>query len=139
MTVELIPLPADDQLTIVARKGDRWVATQIDRDQFETMGFEGIGRTFGQAVEVLDEWLDGDRVSAPNMAKVTASGENKPRARPPWVKLRLKSCVERWAGCADGEYNPSCCRFPKDCSATVYPDDIDPKYLEEDTWGKRDG
>ena len=45
---------------------------------------------------------------------------------------RLKSCVERWPECETGEYNPSCCRFPKSCSATVYSeehvteDDLEP-------------
>ena len=45
---------------------------------------------------------------------------------------RLKSCVEAWPECETGEYNPSCCRFPKSCSATVYSeehvteDDLEP-------------
>lgn len=30
---------------------------------------------------------------------------------------RLKSCVEDWPEAQSGEYNPSCCRFPKSCSA----------------------
>ncbi len=29
---------------------------------------------------------------------------------------RLSSCVEQWPECRDGEYNPKCCRFPKECS-----------------------
>lgn len=36
------------------------------------------------------------------------------------VKRRLRSCVERWPECEEGEYNPYCCRFPKSCSCTVY-------------------
>ena len=36
---------------------------------------------------------------------------------------RLKSCVEAWPECETGEYNPSCCRFPKSCSATVYSEE----------------
>lgn len=45
---------------------------------------------------------------------------------------RLKSCVEAWPECETGEYNPSCCRFPKSCSSTVYSeehvteDDLEP-------------
>jgi hypothetical protein len=29
---------------------------------------------------------------------------------------RDPACVERWPGCAEGEYHPDCCRFPKSCS-----------------------
>lgn len=43
---------------------------------------------------------------------------------------RLLSCIERWPDCETGEYHPSCCRFPKSCSASVYSADIDPKLLE---------
>ena len=31
-------------------------------------------------------------------------------------QLRLKTCVENWPEARDGDYNPSCCRFPKECS-----------------------
>lgn len=44
---------------------------------------------------------------------------------------RLKSCVEAWPECWTGEYNPSCCRFPKSCSCLSYPDDISPEHLED--------
>jgi hypothetical protein len=43
---------------------------------------------------------------------------------------RLLSCVQQWPGCAEGDYNPACCRFPKSCSCTVYNDGIDPALLE---------
>src|SRR6185369_9913826 len=43
------------------------------------------------------------------------------------MKRRLKSCVEEWPECAEGEYNPKCCRFPKSCSCTVY----DEQYVSE--------
>lgn len=33
---------------------------------------------------------------------------------------RLRSCVEAWSDCETGGYHPSCCRFPKSCSATIY-------------------
>lgn len=33
-------------------------------------------------------------------------------------------CVEEWPGCADGEYDPRCCRFPKSCSATSVPNRV---------------
>ena len=55
---------------------------------------------------------------------MTDNRTNEPR--------RLKSCVEAWPECETGEYNPSCCRFPKSCSATVYSeehvteDDLEP-------------
>lgn len=47
------------------------------------------------------------------------------------LKPRLLSCVEQWPGCSEGDYHPSCCRFPKSCSCTVYPDNIDPELLEK--------
>lgn len=28
-------------------------------------------------------------------------------------------CVQRWPDCAEGEFDPRCCRFPKSCSCTV--------------------
>jgi hypothetical protein len=31
---------------------------------------------------------------------------------------RYPECVERWPECKSGEYNPSCCRFPKSCSCS---------------------
>jgi hypothetical protein len=37
-----------------------------------------------------------------------------------WPARRLRRCVEAWPECASGEYNPSCCRFPKSCSCTSY-------------------
>jgi hypothetical protein len=43
---------------------------------------------------------------------------------------RLAACVARWPECAEGEYNPKCCRFPKSCSATIYGDDVTPEDLE---------
>lgn len=35
-------------------------------------------------------------------------------------RRRLRACVEAWPDCESGDYNPSCCRFPKSCSAGVY-------------------
>lgn len=35
---------------------------------------------------------------------------------------RDPGCVARWPGCAEGEYNPACCRFPKSCSCGVLND-----------------
>lgn len=32
------------------------------------------------------------------------------------VDEREQACVEAWPGCASGEYDPRCCRFPKSCS-----------------------
>ena len=46
---------------------------------------------------------------------------------------RLKHCTEQWPECTDGEYNPSCCRFPKSCSCTIYNDDTPPDELEDAT------
>jgi len=47
---------------------------------------------------------------------------------------RLKSCVEAWPGCAEGEYDPRCCRFPKSCSCDIIHNQAlldDPKWCEE--------
>ena len=41
----------------------------------------------------------------------------------PEPRRRLRACVEAWPECQTSEYNPSCCRFPKSCSATVYDED----------------
>lgn len=43
---------------------------------------------------------------------------------------RLLACVQTWAQCAEGTFNPSCCRYPKSCSCTVYSDDIADELLE---------
>lgn len=45
-------------------------------------------------------------------------------------KRRLKSCVQAWPECSEGEYDPSCCRFPKSCSCTVYRDGVTDDDLE---------
>ena len=45
---------------------------------------------------------------------------------------RLKSCLENWPqALVNGDYHPSCCRFPKSCSADVYPNDTPDELLEE--------
>lgn len=47
-------------------------------------------------------------------------------------RKRLRSCVEQWSACRDGTYNPSCCRFPKECSCEAYPDEnINASLLED--------
>lgn len=43
---------------------------------------------------------------------------------------RLKSCIANWPDCYEGGYDPSCCRFPKSCSCTIYSDGIDDDLLE---------
>lgn len=53
------------------------------------------------------------------------------QGREPFLpRPRLKDCVETWPECYEGGYDPRCCRFPKSCSADVYPDDVDPTLLE---------
>lgn len=48
---------------------------------------------------------------------------------------RLRACAEAWPACQEGEYNPSCCRFPKSCSCTVYdPDRVTEDQLEVSPW-----
>ena len=44
---------------------------------------------------------------------------------------RIKACVEAWPDCAEGEYNPYCCRYPKSCSCTIYNDDVNTDLLED--------
>lgn len=59
------------------------------------------------------------------------------------VERRLKSCVENWPGCYEGGYDPSCCRFPKSCSCTIYDpervkeEDLEPM-TEADEWRQCD-
>jgi hypothetical protein len=43
---------------------------------------------------------------------------------------RLLSCIEQWPYCSEGEYDPSCCRFPKSCSCTIYSDNTPDELLE---------
>ncbi len=53
-----------------------------------------------------------------------------PGPTPPFASptRRLRACVEVWPDCHAGGYDPSCCRFPKSCSATVY----DPRRVTDD-------
>lgn len=55
-------------------------------------------------------------------------------------RRRLRACVEAWPDCETGDYNPSCCRFPKSCSADIYdPDRISTEDLEPSTEEERGG
>ena len=47
----------------------------------------------------------------------TAAAINRDQEQP---RRRLRTCVENWPDAETGAYHPSCCRFPKSCSATVY-------------------
>jgi hypothetical protein len=51
-------------------------------------------------------------------------GPVEPKEEPVVIRPRLAACVVSWPDCAEGEYNPACCRFPKACSCTIYPDDF---------------
>lgn len=33
------------------------------------------------------------------------------------IETELSACLKAWPDCESGEYHPSCCRFPKSCSA----------------------
>ncbi|MFF2493232.1 hypothetical protein [Agromyces sp. NPDC058064] len=44
--------------------------------------------------------------------------------------VREPTCVENWANCVNGEYNPACCRWPKSCSVQMIP--AEPNNREED-------
>lgn len=46
-------------------------------------------------------------------------------------RRRLRACVTVWPLCDEGLYDPRCCRFPKSCSATVYPDGTPDELLED--------
>ncbi|GEL47422.1 hypothetical protein CHO01_25380 [Cellulomonas hominis] len=59
---------------------------------------------------------------------LAARGDAAPSVTPALRERRLRACVERWPEAETGEYNPSCCRFPKSCSATVY----DPEMVADD-------
>lgn len=76
--------------------------------------------------------------SAPMLAVARAYlGEADPQAVAPAVeptpapRRRLKACVENWPAASEGGYDPRCCRWPKNCSATVYdPTTVDDSLLE---------
>jgi hypothetical protein len=67
-----------------------------------------------------------DLVTSPTFeARLLDSAEpgvpsSKPVDTRPPLPRRLRSCVEAWPDCEEGEYNPACCRFPKSCSCTIY-------------------
>jgi hypothetical protein len=63
-----------------------------------------------QANSKLEQNLEVGSASTP-----PAAGEADTTPTP-----RLRGCVERWPDCEEGSYNPSCCRFPKSCSCTIY-------------------
>ena len=47
-------------------------------------------------------------------------------------RRRLRACVEAWPECAEGLFDPNCCRFPKSCSCDVYdPEQVTDADLEE--------
>lgn len=53
-------------------------------------------------------------------AAIRALLEDAPRAVAEAQPVaRRTECVERWSDCADGEYDPRCCRFPKSCSCAL--------------------
>ena len=71
---------------------------------------------YGRAGELIDQSSD-----------VGPAGEGQSSSS----SLRLRACVEAWPGCFTGGYHPSCCRFPKSCSATVYSEEhLTPDELE---------
>ena len=39
---------------------------------------------------------------------------------------RDPQCVDRWPECAEDEYNPACCRFPKSCSCETFAREAQP-------------
>lgn len=74
--------------------------------------------------DIIREYDGATAPSQPN-------GQEDEMTSPIWKpKPRLKSCVEQWPDCSEGDYHPSCCRFPKSCSCTIYSDSLSPDHLE---------
>lgn len=48
------------------------------------------------------------------------------------AQRRLKECVENWPFAMSGEYNPSCCRWPKSCSPHGLMEAVEAGNLTED-------
>lgn len=75
----------------------------------------------GQRSGMLGHSMRPCPTRSPEDAASAARSEATPEDQVlPWQTPRLRSCVERWPDCEEGAYNPSCCRFPKSCSCTVY-------------------
>lgn len=100
----------------------RHVAGVIREQLTEDVG----GGSARNAAEFRQHAQHGDSSMDPNCAYCPpvdeGSGAAGGRSTPVRVR-RLKSCVESWPECQEGECNPSCCRFPKSCSCTVYDDE----------------
>lgn len=105
--------------------GDIWRAKFLELFQDDQDSFDIVGVRYGGdhgiehgAVITFDSdegGEDADRRAALKAARA-------PRVKVKFVDYypRLKSCVEEWPECSEGDYNPHCCRFPKSCSCTVY-------------------
>jgi hypothetical protein len=59
----------------------------------------------------------GDAVGQLAAAILRGDDEAPPAPTSP---RRLRTCVQNWPQCAEGLYDPRCCRFPKSCSCTIY-------------------
>lgn len=76
-----------------------------------------------ETVAVLDAALDGETPKCTCGGRPDEIGGAEHRlgcaalgGEQPSKWRRNPACIERWPDCADGEYNPACCRFPKACS-----------------------
>lgn len=87
--------------------------------------FANTGAGLAAALAIVERDYDISRRPTPEEVKERAEriAEHSPRRR-------LLSCIKEWPACDTGEYNPTCCRFPKSCSATVYPDGTADDLLE---------
>lgn len=75
--------------------------------------------------------LNGDGSRTLVSASLLPVGSEPVVESPVVIRPRLRACVELWPECEEGQYNPSCCRFPKSCSCTGYSDEhVTPDMLE---------
>lgn len=120
---------ADDEIAEAAGRAasDVLDAVPYENDLTET----DIYRQMGQAA------LKAARETADRLAGTVqpVKKEGQPEAEwwqhPDGTPRRLKACADRWPQAETSDYNPSCCRFPKSCSATIYdPELVSEEHLE---------
>lgn len=109
--IEALRLGPDDRL--ILRVHSHGWPVEVSHMDALSRALEDAGLA-GRAVVIAAEPVDIEFVFVPIA---------EPDAEAYVPRRRLRACVENWPDCATGEYNPSCCRFPKSCSCTVYDDD----------------
>lgn len=67
----------------------------------------------------MSDWNAFEKGKPEDVIKQESLGEPTHEKIPSELDLstrRLKSCIEKWPDAEIGQYNPACCRFPKNCN-----------------------